>query len=312
MAGGDHLIAPPPPPPPPGPTGSIYDIGYRGYDGPRLGRRHAFATLFVGGLRATFGLGRSGRAKIVPAFCLALPALTAVIIVALNAFASRFGISDLGVLPGHPDMAGAVGVFATLLVAVQAPELLGRDVRYRVLTLYFSRALLREDYALAKLASLGAAVLGLLLLPHVILTVGAVLLTSDVLGAFGREAGYWPAILGSTVVTAVATAGVALVIAAYVARRAYATVTIFGVFLVPAIIVIVILALELGPASRYVVLLDVGTVLEAANGWFFGAPPSSGAWPLTGLPVSLGLIASIVIGLGASAILVQRYRTIAA
>ena len=76
-------------------------------------------------------------------------------------------------------------------------------------------------------------------------------------------------------VTAVATAGVALVIAAFVARRAYATVTIFGVFLVPAILVAVILALELGPASRYVVLLDVGTVLDAANAWFFGVSPSA-------------------------------------
>jgi ABC-2 type transport system permease protein len=310
MAGGDRLIAPPPPPP--APTGSIYDIGYRGYDGPRLGRRHAFATLFVGGLRATFGLGRSGRAKIVPAFCLALPVITAVVIVALKAFASRFGISDLAVLPGHADMAGAVGPFATILVAVQAPELLGRDVRYRVLSLYFSRALLREDYALAKLAALGAAVLALLLVPHVILTAGAMLLTSDVLGALGQEAGYWPAILGSTVVTAVATAGVALVIAAFVARRAYATVTIFGVFLVPAILVAVILALELGTASRYVVLLDVGTVLDAANAWFFAVRPSGGIWTMTSLPVSLGLIASIVIALGASAILVQRYRTIAA
>ena len=77
----------------------------------------------------------------------------------MSAFAARFGISDLGVLPGHPDMAGSVGAFAILLVAVQAPELLGRDVRYRVLTLYFSRALLREDYALAKLAALTTAVL---------------------------------------------------------------------------------------------------------------------------------------------------------
>ena len=138
------------------------------------------------------------------------------------------------------------------------------------------------------------------------------LLTSDVLGALGREAGSWPAILGSTVVTAVATAGVALVIAAFIARRAYATVAIFGVFIVPAIIVGVVLALELGAASRYVVLLDVGTVLDAANAWFFGVAPTSGAWPLTGLPLSLGLVASIVIALGASAILVQRYRTIAA
>ena len=136
-AGGDRVTTGP------GPTGSIYDIGYRGYDGPRLGRRHAFSTLFVQGLRATFGLGRSSRAKILPAFCLVFPALMALIVVAMSAFASRFGISDIGVIPGHPDMGGSIGVFVTILVAVQAPELLGRDVRYRVLSLYFSRALLR-------------------------------------------------------------------------------------------------------------------------------------------------------------------------
>jgi len=305
-AGGDRVTAGP------GPTGSIYDIGYRGYDGPRLGRRHAFVTLFVQALRATFGVGRSGRAKVLPAFCLALPALTALVIVAFSAFGSRFGISDLRVLPGHPDMAGAVGVFATLLVAVQAPELLGRDVRYRVLSLYFSRALLRIDYALAKLAALSAAVLIILLVPHVILTVGAVLLTPDVLGGLGREARWWPAILGSTILTAIATAGVALVIAAFISRRAYATVAIFGIFIVPAIIVGVILALQLGDASRYVVLLDPGTVLDAANAWFFGVAPGPGAWSIADLPLSLGLAASIVIAVGASAILVQRYRTIAA
>ena len=296
----------------PGPSGSIFDIGYRGYDGPRLGRRHAFATLFIGGLRATFGLGRSGRAKILPAFCLAFPALIAVIVVAMNAFATRFGVSDLGVIPDHPDMAGSTGTFVVLLVAVQAPELLGRDVRYRVLSLYFSRALLRVDYALAKLAALATAALIILLVPHLILTIGAVLLTSDVTGALSREAGWWPAILGSTVVTAVAMAGVGLVIAAFIARRAYATVAIFGVFIVPAIIVAVVLALELGGASRYIILFDVGTAVDAANAWFFDIVPSSGLWPLASVPLWMGLVDAIVIALGTSAILVQRYRTITA
>jgi ABC-2 type transport system permease protein len=305
-AGGDRTTVGP------GPAGSIYDIGYRGYDGPRLGRRHAATTLFVQALRATFGLGRSGRAKILPAFCVAFPAIIAIVLVALRAFATRFGISDLAVLPGHPDMASTVGPFATLLVAVQAPELLGRDVRYRTLSLYFSRALLRVDYALAKLAAMTVSVLMVILVPHLILTIGAVLLTSDVLGALGREAASWPASVGSAVVTAVATAGVALVIAAYISRRAYATVTIFGVFIVPSIIVAVVLALELGTASKYVVLLDLGTVLDAANAWFFGTAPQPGAWPISGLPVSLGLAASIVFALGSSAILVQRYRTISA
>jgi ABC-2 type transport system permease protein len=305
-AGGDRVTAGP------GPAGSIYDIGYRGYDGPRLGRRHAFATLFVGALRATYGPGRPGRAKILPAFCLVFPAIIALIFVALNAFAARFGISDIGAIPGHPEMAGAVGVFATILVAVQAPELLGRDVRYRVLSLYFSRALLRLDYALAKLAALTVAVVTLMLVPHAILTVGAVLLTSDIAGALGREAGAWPAIIGSVVLTGVATAAVALVVAAHVARRAYATVTIFGLFIVPGIIIAVIIALDLGPASHWLVLLDLGTVLDAANAWFFGIAPSAGVWPETGLPVVLGVIAALVIAVGASAILVQRYRTITA
>ena len=50
----------------PEPTGAIYDIGYRHYDGPRLGRREAIASIVGAGLRAVFGLGRSGRSKILP------------------------------------------------------------------------------------------------------------------------------------------------------------------------------------------------------------------------------------------------------
>ena len=44
-----------------------------------------------------------------------------------------------------------------LFCAAQAPELFGRDQRYGVLPLYFSRALTRTDYALAKVGGLMAA-----------------------------------------------------------------------------------------------------------------------------------------------------------
>ena len=47
-------------------TGTIYDIGYRHYDGPRLGRRGAIGAIVGAGLRAVFGFGRSGRSKIIP------------------------------------------------------------------------------------------------------------------------------------------------------------------------------------------------------------------------------------------------------
>jgi len=89
-------------------------------------------------------------------------------------------------------------------------------------------------------------------------------------------------------------------------------VSIFAVFIVPGIIAVVIMALELGPASHWIVLIDIGTVLDAANAWFFGIVPSQGLWPETDLPVVVGAVASCVIAVGSSAILVQRYRTIAA
>jgi len=46
--------------------GSIYDLGYRGYRGERLGRRHAVASLVRQSFRQCWGLGRPARAKIVP------------------------------------------------------------------------------------------------------------------------------------------------------------------------------------------------------------------------------------------------------
>ena len=44
----------------------IHDIGYQRYTGPRLGRGAVFGALYVHGLRAAFGLGRTAKAKIFP------------------------------------------------------------------------------------------------------------------------------------------------------------------------------------------------------------------------------------------------------
>jgi ABC-2 type transport system permease protein len=49
-----------------GHTGNIYDLGYRTYDGARLGRRYAIQSLFTYSLRSAFGLGRRTTSKIIP------------------------------------------------------------------------------------------------------------------------------------------------------------------------------------------------------------------------------------------------------
>ena len=60
-----------------GPGGSIYDLGYQGYTGPRLGRAYAIRALFAHTLRSAYGIGRGGRAKIIPIGLAALPLLIA-------------------------------------------------------------------------------------------------------------------------------------------------------------------------------------------------------------------------------------------
>ena len=70
----------------PGPTGAIHDIGYRHYDGPRLGPTYIARSLFVHSLRGAFGLGRSARTKVMPMLLFAVMILPALIIAAVAIF----------------------------------------------------------------------------------------------------------------------------------------------------------------------------------------------------------------------------------
>ena len=211
-------------------TGAIYDLGYRGYDGPRLGRRYAVRTLFWASLRAAFGLGASGRAKIVPWGLAALLLAPAAVAVAIAALA-----------PGAPvpytydNFLWDTQVLIAIFCAAQAPELVGRDQRYGVLPLYFSHVLARTDYALAKLGarwpppcSSGAGA-----------DAGAVrrvacCVAPDVAAAFGDEIENLPQVVLAPLLYAILLAGLSLAIAAYTPRRAYATGAIIAVFIVRA------------------------------------------------------------------------------
>jgi ABC-2 type transport system permease protein len=293
-------------------TGSIYDLGYRGYDGPRLGRRHAVATLVRHALRSVLGLGRSTRAKIIPLICLGLPALIALIIVGIRAVAARGGLEDVPLIPGHDAMYALVAVFPLLFVAAQAPELLGRDQRYRVLTLYFSRALRRTDYALAKLAALTLGVLAILIIPQVILSAGLILLDANIGAALRKEAGILPAVVGSSVIIAFVNAALALAIASATPRRAYATAAIFGAFIIPGIVAAVVIGLGIGGAAQWIILLDVGSLLDAVNAWFFGVTPSNQPLLESGVSIDVLVVAAIVVALASTAALVWRYLRIQA
>jgi ABC-2 type transport system permease protein len=292
-------------------TGSIYDLGYRRYDGPRLGRRHAVTSLVRHSLRSVLGLGRGARAKTLPAICIGMPAVIAVLLVGVRALAARGGLDSSLFVPGHEGLYATISVFPILFVAAQAPELLGRDQRYRVLTLYFSRALRRPDYALGKLIALSLGVLAIVLVPHLVMGIGSILLTTKTADAIGTELGALPVILGSSAVIAVVASALALVTASLTPRRAYATAAIFAAFIVPGIVAAIVIALDLGSASQWVVLLDVGALLDGVNAWFFGVDASTAA-AVAGIPTGILLAGAVALGVGSALALVARYQRIPA
>ena len=134
----------------------IHDIGYRPYTGPRLGERAVAWAFFLTGVRNCFGLGRSGRSKIMPMTLLGLMLLPALILVGVLVQARDL----LGLDEQH--RADSVYPVTTQLlisvfVAAQAPALISRDLRFRTITLYLARPSRRTTYVLVRLASLTVA-----------------------------------------------------------------------------------------------------------------------------------------------------------
>lgn len=295
-------------------AGSIYDLGYQRYEGRRLGRPHAIRALYVHSLKGAFGIGRGGRAKVAPIGLLALAIVPAVVAIGFQAFFGRAGAVGRQIeAPIRFDTYYPyVQTLVMLFVAAQAPELLGRDQRYHVLSLYFSRALRRSDYAIAKAAALVSAILIVVLTPQAIIFLGLTLAGRDVVAALGESLRSAPAIVVEGTAVALLLGAVGLAIAAYTPRRAYASATIIGAFIVPPIAAAIIGQAAHGELARYVVLLSPGDVLEGLNAWVFGRLPTNSTVARADLPGPLFLAVVVVATTLLLGVVLRRYRRIAA
>ncbi|WP_030245191.1 ABC transporter permease [Streptomyces sp. NRRL S-350] len=203
----------------PADTGVIHDIGYRGYAGPRLGRGHATRSLFTQSLRAAYGLGRSGKSKVLPMLVLGVVSVPAMIFVAIAVALKR---DELPVEP--PAYLADLSLVVSVFLASQAPVLLSRDLRYQTVPLYFSRPITRSDYVRAKFAAMVCAQLLLMTAPLLVLYVGALLGGMD----FSHNTGEFLHGLAAAVLYALVPTSVALVIAAATPRRGFGVAAIMG------------------------------------------------------------------------------------
>ena len=287
----------------PGETGAIHDIGYRRYDGPRLGAAYIVRSLFVHSLRGVFGVGRAARSKVVPLILVAVITVPALIMAAVVVIV---GASELPV--EYTSYVVRLQLVVTVFVAAQAPQIVSLDLRFRVVDLYFSRPLSRAAYVQAKLLAMATALFVLMATPLVVLYVGALL---SELPFWSNTRDVLVALVGAAVF-AVVLAAVGMVIAAFTPRRG------LGVAAVVAALVVLggVSAITQGVADSegradvagWAGLISPFSLVDGVQVWALGAessvvvgPPGSLGGPVFAL-VTAALVAVCYV------LLLRRYR----
>jgi ABC-2 type transport system permease protein len=291
-------------------SGNIYDLGYRNYEGARLGRRHAILTLYLSSLRSAFGLGRRASSKVFPVGLLVVAFIPAIIQLGIGAL-TDFADADVEIFRAE-DYYGYVQVIIALFCAAVAPELVGRDQRTRTLSLYFSRSLMREDYAFAKLAALASALLLLTLGPQLLLFVGNGMVTDDLTGYIRDEWDLVLPILASAALLCSLVAAIGIAIAAQTPRRAYSTVAVLAAFLLPWTIAQIIVETA-GENGRYAMFFSPFHLMRGFTFWLFDvSPENQSTLGRADMPLFVYFAAAIALTLVLVALVVRRYRGIAA
>jgi ABC-2 type transport system permease protein len=285
-------------------AGAIHDIGYRHYDGPRLGPAYIRRSLFLDSLRGAYGLGRSARSKVMPFLLLGVMVLTAVVVGIVTSY-----VTVLDELPiGYTAFVITMQVAITVFLGSQAPAVVSRDLRYRTSALYFSRPLSRQQYVQAKYGGMAAAVFVLLAVPITLLLAGALLAELPI-----REQvpDYLRAMVGAVLYSLV-LGGIALVVAAMTPRRGLGVAAVVGVLIVLSGLQGTVRAMAevFGNEtfSGYTGLISPYTLVDGVVAGALGGDSSVGQAPPGAVGTAVFVLVTVLIVVGCYALLVARYR----
>jgi ABC-2 type transport system permease protein len=254
-------------------TSTIHDIGYRRYGGSRLGRAYSVRSLFSQSLRATYGLGRPVKSKVMPMLLLALLALPALIMVVVTIVTEddALPVDYIDYVPGN-----LIFLMVAIFVASQAPQMVSRDLRFHLVPLYFSRPITTVDYVLAKYAAMTAALWILMATPLVILYGGALLAE---LSFATQTKGFLMGLVGAAFF-ALVLAGVGLTIASATPRRGFGVAAIITVILVSYIVVSIVQGIMVfdegnSTVAMYAELFTPFNLVNSFQLWLFGESENS-------------------------------------
>lgn len=276
---------------PPARFGEVYDRGYAHYEGQRLGRLHAVWALARYSIKRAVGIKKSWTAKIVPIILYVAIALPVIVGIGIRAFLPT---SDVLPYQGFLILAFTIeGIF----VATIAPEMLSPDRHDNVLALYFSRAITRLDYLLAKLLATGLLTLTISLVPAVVLWLGYQLLAKAPLTAMAHNLDDLGRIAVAGVLIAFYLGAVGLLVSSFTGRKSVAVAIIVVLFLsTTALANALFFALKVG-FRRYVIFLDASNTVTGLIASLFhirGTPMVRAAgFPLWAYIVEMGVVVVI-------------------
>jgi ABC-2 type transport system permease protein len=291
------------------PAGVIHDLGYRPYGGPRLAEREVAWSFFVTGLRNTYGLGRSGRSKVLPMVLFGMIVLPALILVGVLVKA-RDALDLNSQIVSYSTYPITVQLLISVFVAAQAPALISRDLRFRTITLYLARPMRRSVYVLVRLASLTAGTFVLIGAPLVLMYAGGLL--AD-LPARHETAQFLGGLVGALLLAALLS-GLAGLVAALTVRRGVAVAAVIVVLLVSYTVVATIQGISWDTdhdrVGEVAGLFSPYTLVNGVQHFLFGVH-SAARTPPDGTGMGLLYVAVVVLTVLASTLaLVARYRRV--
>jgi ABC-2 type transport system permease protein len=253
-------------------TGTVFDIGYQRYTGPREGRGRALRAVFKDGVRTALGLGRGPRAKVLPWFFIGVLIAIALVMAIVAGAAERLGgpgTAERANLPSHSDFYGIASIIMYVFGAIVGPELLCPDRREGTLQLYLVRPLSGSDYVAARWAAFFAVMVVVSWLPQIILFLG--LAGGDPSpGAYLQK--HWldvPRFLTSGVVMAAYITTLALLTASFTTRRAYAAVFLVGLVVISAPFTLGLAEEIQGPAGQWISMFTLTNIPVHVNDVIF-------------------------------------------
>jgi ABC-2 type transport system permease protein len=254
-------------------TGTVFDIGYQHYTGRREGRSRSRTAVFKDGIRTALGLGRGGRAKILPWFFIVLLVGIALIMALVAGAANHLGGPGTAAkanLPSHSDYNGIASIVMFVFAALVAPELLCRDRRDGVITLYLVRPLTGSDYIMSRWAAFLSVMSAAAWLPQIILFLGLCMGDPNPVGYLGQHWLDIPKFLAAGLAMAVYTTTLAMLAASFTTRRAYASVVLVGLFVITTPFTVG-LAQEIGGrAGEWISMFNLTNIPVHVNDVIFG------------------------------------------